>query len=408
MKVLEINAYFSRSGGSQTVFFNTIEGLEKLGHHAIPFCLKWNDNLPCDKYGDYFPESKETRNSAFGNIVNYFYHREAASKLERLILAERPDIAQIHLIWGQLTPSILRVLRKHRIPAVLTIHDYRLVCPNYVFRNGHGHVCEQCHGKHFYRCIANRCCKGSFGKSVMMAAEQYFRNIFHHPAKLLSGIVYVSDFARQIHLRLMPSLASVPSITLHNMMPHVEADHVSTENNRTFVYFGRLSFEKGVDLLIEAFSRLPHAKLKIVGTGPEETTLKNKVEKLKLTNIEFLGYKTGKELVDIIERAYFTIIPSQWYENNPMSVIESYAHGVPVIGAHIGGIPEIVLEGKTGFMFKRDSVEHLVESIEKASNLQPQQYAEMKKAAKEFARENFSKDKYMSNLISFFESVIKK
>lgn len=152
MKVLLVNAFNYRKGGSETVMFNTADLLREHGHEVMHFTLRWPENLP-DENSDFFPQSKETRTGrlrSVKNIINYFYHFEAARNLERLIEKERPDIAQIHLIWGQLTPSVLGVLRRHGIPAVLTVHDYRVICPAYVLRDGSGRVCEQCRGHRFY------------------------------------------------------------------------------------------------------------------------------------------------------------------------------------------------------------------------------------------------------------------
>lgn len=178
MKILEINVYNYRKGGSEAVYFSTMELLKEHGDEVVNFALKWPENAP-SVYEQYFPESKETRRGILKpvkNIVNYFYDAEAAKKMEALIEAEKPDLAQVHLIWGQITGSILPVLKRHHIPVIFTIHEYRIVCPAYTFRNGLGEVCEQCQGKHFYKCVTNKCCKGSYGLSAMMAAEQYFRN----------------------------------------------------------------------------------------------------------------------------------------------------------------------------------------------------------------------------------------
>ena len=114
--------------------------------------LRWPENYPSE-YESYFPESKETRSELLKpvkNIINYFNNREAARKLEQLIEKERPDLAHMHLIWGQITGSILPVLKRHNVPIIFSIHDYRIVCPAYTFRNGKGEICEQCGGKKLF------------------------------------------------------------------------------------------------------------------------------------------------------------------------------------------------------------------------------------------------------------------
>ena len=410
MKILEINVFNYKKGGSEAVYFNTTKLLAEHGHEVVNFALKWSENLP-SKFDKYFPESKETRSGVLRpikNILTYFYHPEAAAKLEKLILAEKPDIAQVHLIWGQLTPSILSVLKKHKIPAVLTIHDYRLVCPAFLFRNGKGEVCEQCQGKHFTKCISNACCKGSKGLRVMMAAEQYFRNTFFNPAKYVTGLLYVSDFSKSIHEKYMPALKELPSLQLYNMAQNIDNASEYANNDSYFLYFGRLSSEKGVGTVIDAFSRRQELKLIVVGTGPEENALKELAASRHADNIKFVGYKSGAELENIVRGAKMILVPSECYENNPMTIIEAYSFGIPAIGARIGGVPEIVVEGKTGFQFESGNPESLCAALDKAAKSNETAFKEMSENALAFAKENFEKEQYYSKLIKFFESLVNK
>lgn len=144
MKILEINVFNYRKGGSEAVYFSTMELLKEHGDEVVNFALKWTEN-EYSPQEEFFPESKETRGGLLRpikNIVNYFYNMEAARKLEALLVQEKPDIAQVHLIWGQITGSILSVLKRHHIPVIFTIHEYRIICPAYTFRNGKGEVCE--------------------------------------------------------------------------------------------------------------------------------------------------------------------------------------------------------------------------------------------------------------------------
>lgn len=405
MKILLIDVYNYNKGGAETVCFNTGKMLEEHGHEVIYFTLKWNNNNP-SPYSKYFPESKETRTGVFKqakNLVNYFYHFEAAKKIEQLIQYEKPDLAHIHLLWGQITPSIFPVLKKYHIPILFTVHDYRIVCPAYTFRNGKGRICEECQGKHFYKCFTNTCTKGNKIMSAVMAAEQYFRNCFFNPANYIDGFIYVSNFARSIQEKYMPTLKNKPNITLYNFSTSIVDTPKKVENDKYFLFFGRLSYEKGVFNLLEAFKGLPQCKLKIVGTGPLEKELKQFKNKYQLNNIEFLGYKQGKELEDLVSNAYFVIVPSEWYENNPMTIIEAYSVGTPVIGAQIGGIPEIIINDKTGFQFTSGNAIELKTCIEKANNISTEEYSEFSKQTIEFAKQNMSKENYYPRLIQFYQ-----
>lgn len=407
MTILSINVYNYNRGGSETVYFNTSRLLREHGHKVVEFALKWDDNQESD-YSRYFAESKESRRGPLrhaANIVTYFYHFGAAKQLQKLIDEVKPDAAIIHLIWGQLTPSILKVLNRNKIPAILTAHDYRIVCPAFLFRNGRGEICEQCEGHKFYRCIVNKCCKGSRGLSAMMAAEQYFRNRFFNPAKMVDGLIFVSNFSRRMHLKYMSALETIPSITLYNVAKSIDSAVSEPSPERYMLFAGRLSLEKGCRTLIEAFIKTPEARLIVAGEGPEEEALKRRVAESGATNISFAGYKSGRELETLIRGALFMVVPSECYENNPLSVVEAYSAGVPVIGAEIGGIPEIIKEGMTGFCFESGNVDALSATVEKAMRLDSEKYRDMQQAALRFARENFNGENYYSRLSEFIDEV---
>ena len=255
MKVLLIDVYNYNKGGAETVCFNTGRLLEEHGHEVVYFTLKWKANRP-SPYCKYFPESKETRRGPLRqlkNMINYFYHFEAAKKIEQLVQDEHPDIAHIHLMWGQITPSIFPVLRRYGIPILFTVHDYRIVCPAYTFRDGRGRICEECRGRHFYHCFTHRCCKGSRAMSAVMAAEQYFRNAFFNPAKYIDGFVYVSNFAKEMQEKYMQAVKAKPNITLYNFSTSIAEEPKAMPQERYFMFFGRLSYEKAVITLLRSF-----------------------------------------------------------------------------------------------------------------------------------------------------------
>lgn len=409
MKVLLIDVYNFNKGGAETVCFNTGKMLEEHGHKVVYFTLKWENNNP-SPYSKYFPESKETRRGPLKqvkNMINYFYHFEAAHKIEKLILDERPDIAHIHLMWGQITPSIFPVLKKYNIPILFTVHDYRIVCPAYTFRNGKGQICEECQGKHFYKCFSNTCTKGNKLMSAVMAVEQYFRNAFFNPAMNIDGFIYVSNFAKDIQEKYMPAVKNIPNIVLYNFSTSIVEQSKTMPTKKYFLFFGRLSYEKGVKTLLEAFERLPECNLKVVGTGPLEADLKQMKDTRKMENVEFIGYKTGKELSDLVAGAYFVVVPSEWYENNPMTIIEAYSVGTPVIGAKIGGIPEIVIDSKTGFQFESGNADDLKDKIVSVNKLSDSEYQNLSSNTLKFANDNLSKDSYWNKLIDFYNRFLK-
>ena len=410
MKVLLIDVYNYNKGGAETVCFNTGNLLKQHGHEVVYFTLKWKENLPSPQE-KYFPESKETRKGPLKqvkNLINYFYHFEAAKKIEQLIKDEHPDIAHIHLMWGQITPSIFPVLKKYNIPVVFTVHDYRLVCPAYTFRSGQGKICEDCKGKHFYKCFTHKCTKGSKVMSAVMAAEQYFRNTFLNPLEYIDGFMYVSNFACDIHEKYMPAIHDKKHITLYNFSTSIKDSCKQLSSEKYFLFFGRLSYEKGIKTLFKAFESLPNIQLKIVGTGPLEEELKHIKVSKKLDNIKFLGYKRGEELQNLVSGAHAVIVPSEWYENNPMTIIESYSVGTPVIGARIGGIPEIIREDISGLTFESGNTTELIACVEKMNSLDTKQYSSFSQGAIDFANANLSQVNYWNKLISFYSEFLKK
>ena len=236
----------------------------------------------------------------------------------------------------------------------------------------------------------------------------YFRNVFFNPVRNIDGFVFVSRFAHEKHLEYMPAFGGAKYIVAYNSIPPLEEQFVSSKRGGYFLFFGRLSHEKGVATLIDAFLAKPDARLKIVGTGPEEDALKAQVGQARAHNIEFLGYRNGDALKETIRDAAFVVVPSEWYENNPMTIVEAYSAGVPVIGARIGGIPEIVDEGKTGFLFDSGNADDLGRRIAEAQALDDAEYAAMSRNAKAFADENFDEDKNYEKIIGLYRAILQE
>jgi len=399
MKVLLINNCHYRRGGADIVYLNTAQLLKEKGVEVV--FLSFNDERNIAT-GDreYFLE----KGNKLNQIRNYFCNPSAAKQIEKIIEIEQPDIAHAHLMWGGITASVVSVLHKHNIPIVHTVHDYRMVCPAYTFRNGKGMICEQCKNEQFFQCIRNKCSKESLLLSALMALEMYYRNKKWHPATVLDGIIYVSKFAKQKHEEIDPRFAACQNMVLYNFSTVGEQFEPANKDGDYYLYYGRLSGEKGVKTLIKTFSRFPGLRLKVVGTGPIEMELKTTAG----SNIDFLGYKTGSELYDLVRNSRFVCVPSEWYENNPMTIVESYSLGVPVIGANIGGIPEIVKVGVTGFLFESGNSESLEAAIQQSKAVSEQQYGEMKQQAFSFAKENFNSKPYIDRLLGFYNDIINK
>ena len=413
MKVLLINNFFYRKGGSEAVFFNTADLLREAGHKVIYFSYKDVESFPCEQEQFFVDHGGKLK-----QMQSYFYNREAAKKLDALIRKEMPDIAHVHLFWGGISPSIFKVLRKYHVPLVHTAHDYRMVCPAYTFKDGKGHMCERCRRWNYYKCALNCCSKGSFAESTLMTIEMYTRQIFHNPIKNINGFIFVSLFSEEKHIEHHREFKDAKHIVLYNYTkPKLRTDFSSKGDY--FLYYGRLSFEKGIPTLLKVFAHNPKLKLKVVGTGPLEELLRAEydkeitapvgaLEQLKkcYENIQFLGYHSGETLAELVRNAKFVCVPSEWYENNPMTIVESYSLGTPVIGARIGGIPEIINEGKTGYLFESGDVDDLERVVLEANNVSEDDYLLMCDKAYNFYEKNFSAESHYKKLIEFYEEIL--
>ena len=414
MKVLLIDNYFYRKGGAEVVFLNTGNLLSERGHEVVYFSQTWDKNLPCNQ-ALFFSKGRDLNASSIRDkikaLCHYFYNREAAKKLEKLIKAECPDIAHIHLFWGGISPSIFRVLKKHKIPIVHTAHDYRMICPAYSFKDGKGRICERCGGGAFFHCILRRCAKGKIIESIVMAVEMYMRYVFLHPARYVDRFIFVSEFSRKKHFQYDKRFALAKSVTLYNFQDSSVLNQNGEGSVNTFnsyyLYYGRLSREKGIATLLRSVSRCPSVLLKIVGAGPLEKELKNLCKDESIQNVQFVGFKSGQELYEIVQGAKFVCVPSEWFENNPMAIIEAYTLHTPVIGATIGGIPEIIEDGRTGFCFESGNSNALLQAIERSEMLTQEEYSEMKKEAAKFAKQKFDPESYYKRLIQLYEEVLK-
>ncbi len=403
MKVLLINNYHYRRGGADGVYFNTAELLTKHGHEVFYFSTQQSQNIECQD-DRFFANSNDYRSlSATGRlraIPSFFYNRDAYKKLLELLEEINPDLAHIHLFMGGLSSSILLALKKKKIPVVHTVHDYRLICPAYLFIDGKNKVCEKCKDRFYLHCTIKRCSENSLSQSAMLSLDAYFRKYLTKPISLIDRFIFVSEFSRNKHIEFDPYYIPKAEM-LYNFNPELNSAP-TTIKGKYFLYFGRISREKGVYTLIDA-SLKAGISLKIAGTGP----LLEQVIDQRSDNIEFLGFKNKGGLCSLVKSASFVIVPSEWYENNPLSIIEAYSFGKPVIGARIGGIPEIIKENKTGYLFNPGNKSELEQLLTKAKDLSDFEYMEMSTNARAFAEEYFHPGNHYNKLFAIYEDVIK-
>lgn len=350
MKILLINKFLHPNGGSETYVFGLGKALAELGNEVQYFGMDSDDRVVGNRVDAY------TENMDFRRKANPFHalkviYSSAARRKIRMVLEDfRPDVCHLNNFNYQLTPSIILEIRKwsrernHPCKILYTAHDYQLVCPNHMCRSGKGN-CEACLSGSVWSCVKNRCIHGSPAKSLLGALEAVFWKTAG-AYKEIDTVVCCSHFLKS-KLDSHPHLAGRTQV-MHNFVEK-SADNQTKAGNYV-LYFGRFSPEKGVHTLLQAAKALPHIPFILAGSGELE---------VDLPNVQNVGFQKGEKLENLIREARFTVCPSEWYENCPLSVLESLALGTPVLGANIGGIPELICPGENGALFESGDVEEL-------------------------------------------------
>jgi glycosyltransferase involved in cell wall biosynthesis len=363
MRVLQINKFFFEKGGTERYYFALSRALETRGHKVIHFSMRHPHNAPSSD-ADLF-----VRNRDFGRDYSalervprglaFIRSREAASKLHRLVVESQPDIAHLHNIYHHITPSIIPVLEKAGIPVVMTLHDYKLICPNYSLFDGASY-CFRCEGGRFYRAPLARCSGGSFLRSALLAVEAYWQRatrvydsvrFFLAPSRYVRA-KYVAEGFDEKRVLYLPAFVESPG----------ESRTGSPQDlpDRYVLYLGRLSREKGLATLLGAMERLEDVPLVVCGDGPLSQELKRRTA--NGPPVRFLGHVDRRSVRDAISGASAVVQPSESPENAPFSVLEAMALGTPVIVSDMGGLPELA-EKAAGKVFKAGDAAALAECI---------------------------------------------
>lgn len=405
MKVLLVNKFFFHKGGAEGVFFDTARLLERYGHRIDFFSMAHPLNLPCaderyfTSYADY--ESRNLKKK-ISSSLKALYSFEAKQKIGRLIREKGGvDIAHIHNIYHQISPSILRELKKRGVPIVMSLHDFKLACATYLMAGENG-VCDACKNRKFHHCLLKKCANGSLTKSCLLTLEMFL----HHHILRIYDLVDIFISPSEFHQSKLKEMGFKREIVhLPNPIILDGLEPAFGWKDKSIVYFGRLSPEKGLFTLLEAMKKVPGAWLKIIGDGPMRNSLEEKAKKEGIRNVSFLGYKSGEELQKEIKASMFTVFPSQIYENNPRAILESFALGKPVIGSNIGGIPELVKDKLTGLLFEPKDADGLNHKIKFLLD-NPARIGEMGKNARGLVESEYNCETHYRKLIQIYENTI--
>lgn len=352
MRILLSNKFYYRRGGDCIYMLNLEQLLKSHSHDVAVFAMDYPENIETP-WKQYFPQNM----SKLMAFTRPFGSAEVKVKFNKLLDDFKPEVVHLNNIHTHLSPIIAELAHNRGIKVVWTLHDYKLLCPRYdCLRNGND-ICELCFNGDKSSCKTYKCMKGSTLASLIGYKEATTWNrrrleactdVFICPSKFMAQKMIQGGFTSK---KLIP---------LCNFIDIDKCKKDTYEKENYYCYVGRLSHEKGVKTLIKAAQKLPY-KLVIIGGGSLSDELKNETTN---ANIEFVGYKQWDEIKEIVSKARFSVIPSEWYENNPLSVIEAQCLGTPVLGARIGGIPELIENGVTGMTFESRNVNDLTSKLE--------------------------------------------
>lgn len=405
MKILQVNQFYYLRGGAERYFLDLTAALEREGHEVAVFSMHHPKNL-ATPWSRYFVSRISFNEMRLKDYLaapeRIIYSLEAKRKFSKLLNDFKPDIIHIHNIYHHLSPSLLTVAKKRKIPVVMHLHDYKLICPNQsLFTKGA--YCESCYGQKYYNCLLNRCLKGSLPGSALATLEMYLHHsilkIYENNIDLL---IAPSQFMRDTMIRFGQNYKKIRVIYNPYSQRLTEQSAKPYKTKDYLLYLGRLTLEKGIETLIRAAASINKPVI-IVGEGPHEAQLKELAKKIKAP-VKFLGFQENESLKTIINEAEAMVVPSIWAENMPLSLLEAISLGKIVIASRIGGLPEIITDGKNGLLFEPGNDHDLIEKINRLAAIDR---PAMGRAAEVTAR-NFSPPENLAEILKVYQQLLNK
>ncbi|WP_024790814.1 MULTISPECIES: glycosyltransferase family 4 protein [unclassified Lebetimonas] len=384
MKILMVHNKYKQNGGEDTVFYNEMSLLKAKGHMV--------DKL-------IFENSRI--NNIFSKLkigISGIYNIESANMLKDKIKKFKPDVIHVHNFFPIASPSIFWVAKKFKIPVVLTLHNYRLICPNAIlFRNGN--ICEKCMDKIFpYSGIIHKCYRNSFMQTLSLSLVTNIHKYIKTWHSKVDKFITLTNFQKNKFLSSNMNISEEKFLVKSNFVDDFGNGYKNRENY--FVYVGRLSIEKGIITMLKAFENTKY-NLYVVGEGP----LKNEVLKYtkKNKNIKYLGFKSKKEIINLLKKSISLIFPSEWYEGFPMVLVETLSTGTPIITSDIGSQAEIVKDNYLGLHFIAGDFIDLRSKITEFFEKKDKTFYQN---ARDEYLEKYTPEKNYKQLIDIYEKVI--
>lgn len=408
MRILQINKFHYIEGGTERYYWELSNLLKKKGHEVAFFSMHDQRNFPT-KWSKYFVDFLSFRDVNYKDSIKIasrmIYSLEAKKRINQLLNQFHPNVVHIHNIYNHISPSILPEIKRRNIPIIQTVHDYHMLAPNrHLFHNGK--ICEITKKDQYFRAIFHKCIKNSYTASLLTVFTMYIHKILGLYTKYIDYYITPSNFLKKLMISYNYNPKNIIVLPYLTNFIKRSLSHTNS-NNKYILYFGRLSSEKGLKFLIEVMRKIPYISLYIVGEGPELSVIQNKIREYNLKNIKLLGYLSGSRLERVIASSCFTITPSIWYENYPNSILESFAYGKPIIASDIGGIPELVRNNETGFLFIPNNVNDCIKKILTLWN-NSKLVRQMGQNALKFAQEKFNAEDHYKKIIGIYNNLIEK
>ena len=398
MKILLLNKYWYRRGGADHYAIWLADELVRRGHEVRVFSVLHPQNI-----ADHHPvcisgvETERLRLlDAPRTVGRMFWSFEAQEKLRALLQVWHPDVAHVHNIYTQMSPSVLPVLKKAGVPIVAHVHDYALLSANYSLFDRHG--IDRVGS--FWSVVARRGVKDSYVASAIAAVAFAFHRAIGVYEKNIDRLIFPSRFVQDLFKH--KGWHGARGVVIPYVVDLKGEDKKPHEDNGTMVFAGRLHKIKGVEILIEA-ARRTGIPVEIIGDGPERKALQRQAG--AMTNVQFLGALDNAAMLQHMRQARAVVVPSVWWEPFGMVALEPQGLGTPVIASNTGGLANVIVHGQTGFLVPPNDVDALAAAMRRLYD-DPQEAARMGMLGRRRFETQYSIEEHMRRVLDVYAQVV--
>jgi glycosyltransferase involved in cell wall biosynthesis len=389
MKVAVIHNTYQQPGGEDVVVAAETRLLQRQGHAVVSY-QRSNDDL-----------RRMSKRRQLWAVKDLVHSLDSKREIRELLRREKPDIVHVHNTFMVISPSVYEACQDEGIAVLQTLHNYRLLCPAWSFSRD-GRVCEECLDDSLWSGIRHACYRNSHAMTAAIALMLKFHRMRGTWQETVNGYVALTEFARCKFIQ-----GGLPAHKIHVKPNFLGSDPgAKREVGSGGLFVGRLSPEKGVNILLAAWARLKRPlPLVIIGDGPLRETLEKEIVSRRLSNVTLRGWLPREHTVAAMKSAAFLVTPSIWYEGFPMTMVEAFACGTPVICSRLGGMQEIVKDQCTGLHFTPADSADLAAKVESVG-AQPEQLFLMGRAARQEYEELYTPEKNYSALMRIYQQTI--